>query len=418
MHLSDNKAVQRERENASIVKLSPFRTLSEEQKTLKDKIIKFCRAHVSGRKASVFVIHGDAGTGKSVLLNTVFNEIQTQSRSDVAGPLYQTDNRLIVNHPEMLKLYRNISEKLKHVRKKDFERPTTFINQMHKKAARADIVLIDEAHLLLTKSDKYNRFYQNNQLEEILKLSRVVVMVFDEKQVLKLKSHWSTSSLQEIIGQYPTVSCSLTRQFRMHAHEDVLKWIDQFVHKKIVPFPEKQAFDFRTFADPGDMYHAIKEKNARVHLSRMVATYDYPYKLDGRDYFIREKNFVCRWDRYKPTAKKAWAEREDTIDEVGSVYTVQGFDLNYVGVILGPSVSYDEGRDRLLIDIDKYQDQAAFVNRSDLDSPDQIKERIILNSINVLMTRGVRGLYLYASDPKLRHRLLSLQRRRTSGYEL
>ncbi|MET1248454.1 DUF2075 domain-containing protein [Sporolactobacillus sp. STCC-11] len=399
--------------NQAVVKLSPFKKLSAQQVQLKQKIEAFCRAHIKNDTPGLFIIHGDAGTGKSVVLSSIFNEVQNVSRAgSAADPLLHTSNYLIVNHPEMIKLYKEIAEQLPHVQKKDFVRPTTFINRMQKQGARADVVFIDEAHLLLTKSDRYNRFNQDNQLEEILKCSRVVVMVFDEKQVLKLKSYWNETYVQAFRERIPSEIFYLTNQFRVRANADVSEWIHAFVHKKVLPLPKKQSFDFRIFGDAGELYQAIKERNDHYHLSRLTATYDYPYSLDGNDHYIDEPNFHMRWDRSKPTEKQAWAERADTIDEVGSVYTVQGFDLNYAGVILGPSVTYDEDNDQITIRIENYEDGAAFVKRDDLKNLEAIKEQIILNSINVLMTRGVCGLYIYASDPNLRHRLMLLQKER------
>lgn len=93
--------------------------------------------------------------------------------------------------------------------------------------------------------------------------------------------------------------------------------------------------------------------------------------------------------------------------------------MNYVGVVLGPSVGYDEENDRLVIDPSKYKDTGAFISRTDL-SPEknqQIKEEIILNSINVLMKRGISGLYIYATAPGLRKRLLELQSKGENQYE-
>ncbi len=399
--------------NQAVFKLSPFKKLSEQQKKLKQSIEAFCRVHVQTSDPALFVIQGDAGTGKSVVLSSVFNTIQSASRSGAADdPLAHTENYLIVNHAEMIKLYKEIAEELPHVRKKDFIRPTSFINLMHKRGARADIVFVDEAHLLLSKSDRYNRFNQDNQLEEILKCSRVVVIVFDEKQVLKFKSYWNPMAVKRFMDGIPSETFHLTDQFRVRAAADVSEWINAFIHKHVLPLPHKQAFDFRIFDDAGELFQVIKARNSRDHLSRLLATYDYPYALDGKDYFIDEPNFHVRWDRSKPTEKQAWAERADTIDEVGSVYTIQGFDLNYAGVILGPTVTYDEPNDQLVIRPENYQDGAAFVKRDDLAHVDAIKEQIILNAINVLMTRGVYGLYLYASDPKLRRRLMALQEKR------
>lgn len=156
-----------------------------------------------------------------------------------------TKNYLLVNHPEMMKLYRNIAEKSRYVKKKDYERPTSFINAMHKTGQVADIVLVDEAHLLLTKSDKYNRFVQDNHLEEILKCARVVVIVFDDKQVLKFKSHWTEDDLESVLAQKHVQTFHLQNQFRMQASVQTLEWIEQFCKKTVLPVPYDPCFDLR-----------------------------------------------------------------------------------------------------------------------------------------------------------------------------
>lgn len=395
--------------NTAKKKLSPFQKLSSTQEKLKNDILEFCKAHQKDEHA-IFVIEGDAGTGKSLVINSIFNDLQRMARGNLEGDCFSgKENYLIVNHPEMMKLYTNISEDFPYIRKKDFERPTTFINKMNKLKKRADVVLIDEAHLLLTRPDKYNRFNQNNHLEEIIKLARIVIIVFDEKQVLKFKSYWNKNTLSKILNGFPVKTFYLTDQFRMHANVDVLEWIKNFCLKKVTTFPKKQDFDFRCFDDAQEMYELIKQKNRQCGLSRIVATYDYPYRLDGKEHFIDEGRFHLRWDLSKPDEKLPWAERPDTINEVGSVYTVQGFDLNYIGLILGPSVTYDAQADSLCLDTSRYEDSAAFAGKDGLVQPEQIKEQIMLNAINVLMTRAVKGLYLYAHDPVLREKLLQEQ---------
>ncbi|MFT9257461.1 MAG: DUF2075 domain-containing protein [Acetobacter sp.] len=403
-------AEQNAQSNRSELKLSPERTLSAAQDALVRQITAFCEHHGRDSQA-VFVLHGEAGTGKSLVLNKAFTAIQQAARAgDPAGPLAGTRNVFLVNHPEMIKLYRNISEKSDVLRKKDYERPTTFINHMDKTGQRADIVFVDEAHLLLSRVDRYNRFTQDNQLREIIRLSHVVVLVFDPGQVLKFKSYWNDSQLAQILGPVPHEVHTLTEQFRVRAEPDMLAWITAFRHRTLRPLPAKQEFDFRIYDDAAVMYRDIQDRNARYGLSRMLATYDYPYTLNGQDHFIHEGTFRLRWDRARPEQRLPWAERPDTIDEVGSVYTVQGFDLNYVGLILGPSVMYDPHTARIVIDPARYEDSAAFAGRGHLHDPDAIKEQIMLNAVNVLMTRGTRGLYVYASNPALRHALAALRR--------
>ncbi|REB04759.1 DUF2075 domain-containing protein [Sporosarcina sp. BI001-red] len=91
------------------------------------------------------------------------------------------------------------------------------------------------------------------------------------------------------------------------------------------------------------------------------------------------------------------------------MYTIQGFDLNYVGVILGPSITYDEQLDELVIKINVYKDIGAYSGTEGIENVEAVKERIILNSVNILMKRGIKGLFLYASDEALRNRLFRNQ---------
>lgn len=399
--------------NKDIYKLSPYKELSPQQLDIKTEILDFCKEHMLKEGNHVIAIEGDAGTGKSVLLSSLFNTIQDLSK-DESSLLHGTDNYLLVNHGEMLKTYKNIANSLPNLKKQNLMKPTSFINEKTKAGAMADIVLIDEAHLLLTKEDSYNNFHYQNQLDEIIKRSKITIVIFDPKQVLKIKSYWNNRLLEEITNQYKAKTVKLTEQMRMNASPETIKWIDHFVAKEILPLPteEDSSFELRIFNDAAMFKTAIENKNNEVGLSRIVSTFDYLHKKDNKTYIVDEEGINMPWNSTQNNL--TWAENPNSIKEVGSIYTVQGFDLNYVGVVLGPSVSYDECTDKLVIDPSKYKDKGAFITRTDF-SPEknqEIKEEIILNSINVLMKRGIHGLYIYATDPKLKQRLLELQRRK------
>lgn len=398
-----------QRQNSALYKLNrPANQLTAEQKALQTQVIQFCLANAQAQHAT-FLIQGAAGTGKSVILSSVFKALQTLARQTPTSPLYGSRNVLLVNHPEMLKLYKSGTSTAPVLLKKDFQRPTTFINQAAKQQQPADIVLVDEAHLLLTKPDPYNHFTQTNQLDEIRRHSRVMILIFDEQQVLKVKSYWQLQQLRQRVMADPHQIAQLTHQFRMQAHPSVENWVQAFHQRQVAPIPHDPHFEFKVFADANELYKIIRFKNQTSGLARMLATYDFPATLnDGHDHFVETPTFKLRWDRYQPTAKTYWAEREDSIDEVGSVYTIQGFDLNYAGVIIGPSVSYDPQTKRLVIRPEYYEDQAAFAGATQLANPEAAKRQIILNSLYVLMSRARNGLYLYAVDPILQSKLLSL----------
>lgn len=393
-------------QNKDIFKLSPYKELSESQIELKESILDFCKKNIESDKPAVYFIKGEAGTGKSVVLSSTFNAIQDLANDDHSD-LKKTENYLLVNHQEMIKTYETISESLPNLKKKNFMKPTTFVNQAESGKLSPDITLVDEAHLLLSREDAYNSYRGENHLKDIINSSKITVIVYDEKQFLKLKSYWSEELFKRISKGAKVETFELTDQFRIQADDEVVNWIDDFVSKKVRPVPETDdSYELKVFDDAGEMFELIKQKDEAHDLSRIVATFDYEHKKDGADYYVEEIGFKGIWNTTQH--KQTWAERKDTIKEVGSIYTVQGFDLNYVGVILGPSVSYDEEKEQLVILPHKYKDVEAFrdsAKKSVEYNVQDTKEQIILNSINVLMKRGVKGLYIYASDEKLRKAL-------------
>lgn len=384
----------------------PDKDLTAEQQKIFEQILSFSNQAVKNNQRSVFQLNGDAGTGKSIILTKLFLKIEKDAK------LYKTNNYFLVNHPELLKVYQENAGEFPELRKNHFLRPTTFINTMHKSDKHADVVVIDEAHLLLSESDNYNNFTQKNQLEEIIKLSKVVILVFDARQVLKLKSYWSQSLLNKIIKQLNVnyMQATLATQMRMQAPKTVIDWINDLTEKKRVdPVIQKNTdyltldtkYDFRIYKDAQTMYQALKSKNNQVGESRIVSTADYPSTLDGKKHYVNEGQFHLPWDQYN-YSHTTWAQKPETINEIGSIYTVQGFDLQYVAVIIGPSIVSDGGN-KIKVDLSKYEDQEAFKKRHDNDIAqlDDAKKQIILNSMNVLLKRGIKGCFVYFHDPKI-----------------
>lgn len=398
--------------NQAIEKLSPFKELTDEQAELVDDVIDFARKHLEQDHPAVYTILGDAGTGKSVVLSQLFARIQKAARIQADSPFYGTHNYFLVNHPEVLKVYKQIAGPIKTLLKKDYQRPTTFINQLDKRNETSDIVVIDEAHLLLSKPDHYNNFYHENQLVEIIKRAKVVILVFDPYQVLRMKSFWTLDRLNELVASYPHQSYQLKHQFRMTASDELIDWFNNLTDGQIKPLPKnaREHYDFRIFDDAELMRQTIVKRNQEVGLSRILSTSGYPSTLDGGKHYITEGRFKMPWDQYNFTATP-WAELPETIDEVGSIYTCQGFDLNYAGIIIGPVISQKPDTNQLQVNLDRFTDTEAFKKRADLTDPDQIiyyEKRMILNALNVILKRGVKGTYLYAHDPLLSKTLVML----------
>lgn len=383
-------------------------TLTPLQAQLEEQLLDFIQKQLPTNQTSFFVIEGDAGSGKSVVLNEVFTNVQQLSRSQGTF-LSGSDNYLLVNHNEMLKVYKEGVTKQNKLLKKDFQKPTPFINKLQKEHRQADLVFVDEGHLLLTKSDAYNNFHAQNQLVELAKVAKIIVLVFDPHQVIKLKSYWSSADLQRLLQPYPHKIFHLDQQERIN-DPAISQWINAFTSGKLLPLPASRTFDLQVFADGRPLYQAIKTKDHSEGLARMIATTDYPFTvMDDKVWYVTAGNLKLPWDQINFT-DRPWAERPETINEVGSIYTIQGFDLNYAGVILGPGVKYDRATRKVYVDAQLYQDHEAYKKRDDL-SPEksaQAKAAIFMNSVNILMKRGRLGLYLYAADPDLRQALLEL----------
>ena len=204
----------------------------------------------------------------------------------------------------------------------------------------------------------------------------------------------------------------------MNAAKDTVKWIKMLVYgNRITNLPrDDKDYELKIFKSPGEMYKAIKEKNRDQSkgLSRMLATFDWEFK-EKRDknhdlYQVTVEDFSLPWNLQTKSNDKnlSWAERPETINEVGSTYTIQGFDLNYSGVIIGPSVKYRDGK--IVYDPNASANKNAVSNRTLSDgSKVKVYNQLLPNELNVLLTRGVNGLYIYAVDDELRKVLLAAQ---------
>lgn len=212
---------------------------------------------------------------------------------------------------------------------------------------------------------------------------------------------------------------------RIDAEEQTIDWIRHLIDKQtVLNIPkDKKGYEIKVFEDANQMHKAIKEKskNQDRGISRIVATFDWEYvdkrKSENENYWmVKDGDFKIPWnyqlkpdDRSEKYRNLSWAEQPHTINEAGSTYTVQGFDLNYVGVIIGPSVKFRNGR--IVFDKDESENKKAKQRRTLKNgSKEYLAEFLLKNELNVLLTRGIHGLYLYAVDAELQEALLKAQR--------
>lgn len=417
--------------NSAIFKASPFHKLTDEQLDARDEIMdNIDRIKNNNSDDNLIIVKGSAGTGKTVLLSSLFAELNKSKDQEAY---------MLVNHDQQLKVYENIASKIGL--KSEYgdpivNKPTSFLNNhsvsdvMKGVKPIVDLVLVDEAHLLLTQG--YMSYKGSNQLSELRKVSKVVVAVLDPMQVLKGNGYIEHKNLEKIIHRASIEKnlIELSQQNRMMASQDTLNWIDDIVNNGIInDIPKDDNYTLKVFDEVNDMYDEIKKHNGRIEsltqgLSRMLATYDWEYKNNrlkecinpqggkykdywrvkiGDDFNVPWNNQLKPEEKYK---KLSWAEQPQTINEVGSTYTIQGFDLNYCGVIIGPSVKFRDGKityDRLQSADKSVKNRRKFDNNEMVD----VSSELIRNQLNVLLKRGVHGLFIYAVDDELRKELIN-----------
>ncbi|WIM07571.1 DUF2075 domain-containing protein [Trueperella bernardiae] len=470
--------------DSALFKASPFHKLSASQAQAKEQIFATIvetigELHQSEARESASdatktdslgkLIHvaGGAGTGKTVLLSSVFADlakllveegkngnvriVEPEEITSFEEANYRNlDVHIVVNHVEQCTVYNQIAKKLQLQSKDDqiVHKPSPFINRFSTDRP-VDVVLVDEAHLLLTQGDQGYSSDNKNQLYDILTRAQVVLAIYDPRQVVSIKQY-ANAGWKDWMQGVTHETIELKEQHRISASEGVIRWIDSITRDlEIEPYPEgDDSYDIKVFDSPQQLHEAIKEKARSVEhgLSRLIASYDWswsetktpwgqekrsafdPKNLEG-DTGLRAKiearskdvlwsvsigdwslpwNYELEATYSAPDKKalrgKAWAEQDQTINEVGSIYTIQGFDLNVAGVILGKSVTFRSGR--IVLDPASSKNARVTNQRRDSGRPkEEVSRELLQNELNVLMTRGVNGLYVYAEDPELREAL-------------
>ncbi|WP_204981821.1 DUF2075 domain-containing protein [Mammaliicoccus sciuri] len=394
--------------DSAIFKASPFHKLTQEQilNKIKESIIL-------DEEGQLLIVEGEAGSGKTVLMSTLLYELKKYNLNLDKD----LDIHLLVNHNEHVTIYNQIATKLGITNKKKniINKPTSFINS-HSPDEKVDVVIVDEAHLLLTQGKQSYR--GKNHLQDLLERAKVVVIVFDIKQILTTEQIWDVEKLNNYIecAKNKNNHVTLKNQMRINSDEKTVKWIRNLVdNKKINDIPrDKKGYDIKIFDSPEELESCIREKAQSTDsgISRMLATFDWQYNNkspENEDYWrVKVGSWSMPWNYQLKVSREQknlpWVEQDQTIDEIGSTFTIQGLDLNYAGVIIGPSVKYRNGE--IVFDEKSSANKKATRRRTLEDGSKQhFSQMLLKNELNVLLTRGVNGLYIYAVDEQLREAL-------------
>ena len=368
--------------------------LMDNQKVVFEKIRKTVFKKMLSGKKNVFIIKGGPGTGKSVLainllvkLNSAGYVTQYVSKNSAPREVYQ------------VKLKGNYTQKYIGSL---FKGSGCFIDSQKDEI---DVLLVDEAHRLNEKSGIFKNKGEN-QIKEIINSAKLSVFFIDEEQRVTLSDIGSIDEIRRLAKEAGAnvIEDELTAQFRCNGSDGYLNWIDDVLELKNTANFDGFDFDYEieVVDNPSEMREKILEKNKVNNKARLLAGYCWDWISKGNynnyDIVFPEYNFKMKWNL---TSKEPWAIGKNSVNEIGCIHTCQGLEFDYVGVIIGEDLRYENNR--VISDFSKRAktDQSLKGIKKLYKNDKEKADEIIKNTYRVLMTRGMKGCYIYCVDKEL-----------------
>ena len=438
-------------ENSDLYKYSPFKQLNEEQENVVTSLSERIISSLSDKKSPLqeFIIQGGAGTGKTILAVYLIKLIADYSSErpitteEDALPLTQAATKkplrigIVIPQSSLRQTIKRVFKSVDGLSNKmvlsPFDVPKIVLNEN----AKYDLLIVDEAHRLNRFSTQANgsvfKMYrdnnralygesdkegdQHNQLDWMRTCSKNLVLLLDPTQAVR-PADMSSKVWESVIAESITnkLYFQLHSQMRMKLSEiDKYKALidtlfgDRPIEESDVP--DFSGYDFRIFTNFKEMHEALTRREEEYGLSRMVAGYAWPWiskgdKSDSAPYDFELDGVSMRWNR----TVESWVHSPTAFQEVGSIHTIQGYDLNYAGVIIGADVELDESG-KYRVNKNNYHDKRGKANNrvaNEETTPERLR-RYVANIYKVLLTRGIRGTYIYAEPSGLAERFHQVQ---------
>lgn len=369
--------------------------LIDDQKTVLETIV-YSAFKSMDEKKQVVIVNGGPGTGKSVIAINALSRLMGQRMN----ARYVTPNAA----PRAV-----FEVRLKGAFKGGQIRELFSGSGSYTglEADEFDILIVDEAHRLKLRT-QYSKG-GDNQIREIIHAARTSVFFIDEAQKVTWKD---IGEVNEIIRFAQMMDADITQlqlssQFRCNGSDGYMDWLDNILLSKHVEstYFSYEDYDFQVFDDPSHLFDRIRERNTPGNKSRMLAGYCWNWvskrNPDAFDIEFPEFNFKAKWNL--ESRGSAWIIDPESIADIGCIHTSQGLELDYVGVIIGPDfqmkdgvlVSNPAGRASTDVSLNGFKKESAEEPENARSKADQI----IRNTYRTLMTRGMKGCYVYCTDP-------------------
>lgn len=378
---------------------NPEFNLIDDQKVVFERIMELSRQCERDGKKRVLIATGGPGTGKTVIAMNLLARLTQE------GVFAQYCSK-------------NSAPRTVYAKKLKGHRTKSSIDNMFKgSGAYVDAprnavgaVLADEAHRLNEKSGLYGN-QGVNQIHEIIHAARLSVFFIDECQRVTVKDIGSVGEIKRwaAVNGAEVYEEELTSQFRCNGSDGYLAWLDDVLEIRETANYDIEGidYDFEVLDSPDEMRQKVIERNQGSNKSRILAGYCWNWPRAGRadtnTHEITIGDFEISWNL---DGGEAFALSPTSINEAGCIHTTQGLEFEYVGVIIGDDLRY-EG-DHVVTDYTKRAgtDQSIKglkkMEREDPKHALKLADEIIKNTYRTLMTRGMKGCYVYATDPNLR----------------
>ncbi|HAH06789.1 MAG TPA: peptidase S24 [Elusimicrobia bacterium] len=390
---------------STIIKAQPVYTLLDEQLVVYDEV--FATARISSKSAgkAVILVRGGPGTGKSVIAINLMADLSKEG----FNCHYATGSKAFTETLWEI-VGRRASQQFKY-----------FHNYAMAQTNEVDVLILDESHRI--RATSVGRFTRKDnrsglpQIEEIVRAAKVSVFFIDDLQGIKPDEVGNSGLIRATAHK---MGCTLKEyeleaQFRCSGSDAFVNWIDNTLDIRKtanILWKPNEAFDFRIFDTPDELENAIRAKAADGATARMTAGFCWPWSNPNDDGTlvndVKVGDFVRPWNA-RPDAKhlargipKAplWAYEPGGIDQIGCIYTAQGFEFDYAGVIIGKDLIYDPkkaswvGVPQESFDTTVRRNKDRFID-------------LVKRTYRVLFSRGLKGCYVHFMDEDTKNFFLS-----------
>ena len=383
---------------AKMIAGNPEFIMLDEQKLVYETALKLAKESSPTNK-NVLIVQGGPGTGKSVVaVNLLVNIIQKL--------------RLVAQYITKNAAPRAVYEaKLTGSMKKSaISNLFTGSGSFHSLEPNAfDVLVVDEAHRLNAKSGMFKNIGEN-QVKEIIKSSKLAIFFIDEDQ----KVTFSDIGSKEEIERWANLEnakvhyMALESQFRCNGSDGYLAWLDDVlgIRETANKTLKGLEYDFQVLSNPNDLQQLIFNKNKFNNKARIVAGYCWNWISRGDksafDISIPNYDFEMQWNL--DTDGSLWIQAPDSVSEVGCIHTCQGLEVDYVGVIIGDDLIVRNGEvitnPIARAKTDKSMSGFKKLLKTNPQAANKKADGIIRNTYRTLMTRGMKGCYVFCTDPE------------------